>query len=185
MSGNMLLAPGQNSLGVSPLLSLVTAPLPNTEAGETRYYSCTVKSASIHRPDGKRIAFAPFGIFEATLVADIEYLEAEIKNGHPQITRATGEEVQQFKKYKDPKGSLIAEIGEKMQDDIVKGLLDEISSGNIKPNSTASKIIDQLRLQGVDNAGTGRRPAPSAHSFRARQQYLRSSEPDNHAFRQK
>lgn len=151
MPNDYLLAPGQtpNQQTVSKLQT-ITAPMGNTPAKRTLYYHNSMTCASIHRPDGKRISFAPYGIFEAISQEDITFLENEIEIGHDFIRRASDAEVQQYRSLRNPKAVLREEVENDIKKDLVKEIQEQILGGNVVPGSVAASVLDQLRLQGVD-----------------------------------
>jgi len=94
-----------------PALSLLptTPKIGNTKAEEAVIFICTERSASLFRPDGKKLAFVK-GLFKTQVVEDIQYLDNEIEAGNPYVKRANPEEVSAAEALFDPLGSLRKKI---------------------------------------------------------------------------
>ena len=151
MPNDYLLSPGQTpgQMNVSKLAAH-TAPFPNTPLNKFKYFINAMKCASIHRQDGKRISFAPYGVYEATLLEDVKFLNSEIAAGHEFIREATDEEVANYRMLRNPKQVMREQVEEDIKKDLAEELLAEISSNSIKPGSLAASILDQLKLQGIN-----------------------------------
>jgi hypothetical protein len=87
--------------------------LPNIPVSDPRYYVCTAKGHHMTRIDGKPLKFLPIGdigIHRADNKHDIKYFEREIGDQHPNLRRATPEEIKQLEYHLDPKGAIAKEI---------------------------------------------------------------------------
>ena len=136
-----LLAPGG---GASvPPLQAITAPMPNTEQKEFRYYFCTMSTASFHRPDGKKLPFLNH-FLKTNIEEDIAYLEEQInKHQNTYIRRATQEEVNQAKLHEDPIGTIKESVKKELSIEELEKLLAErrrLAAAGANPNTDANKV---------------------------------------------
>lgn len=94
---------GQQEFRAHPKLSTTRLP-------EERFYTCTLRNASMHRPDGVRVAFAGPGAICATdIMETVDFLETEIAHGNQYIRPSTEAEVAQYNAIMHPVEHLRAE----------------------------------------------------------------------------
>lgn len=120
------------------------APLPNTKADEIKYYICDVPVASMHRADGKRIAFIN-GFFSTDLLWDQQYLDTEIADGHANIRYATEEEIFSSKMRADPVGTMEAKVTEQLEPVLRQQLEAEILAKLVAGGTISAEIAQQLQ----------------------------------------
>lgn len=87
----------------------MTAPFPPIETDITKYYYNSLPNASMHRQDGQRILFIN-NVFKSHFEYDHKFLDGEIKGGHPHLRMATEAEIQQYKMFLDPRGTIKEEL---------------------------------------------------------------------------
>lgn len=116
---------------------------------ETVYYFNSVPGASMHRPDGKKLPFM-FNICATNIQQDINYLEAEIEEGHGYVRHATEAEVHLYKMRTDPTGTLTAELRPKIEAELREKLEAEIRE---RLMGEFGNFSDADKLAGVDKAG--------------------------------
>lgn len=119
-------------------------PFPNTKATEMKYYACNVPIASMHRPDGKRIAFIS-GFFSTDLVYDQQYLDNEIADGHGNIRHATEEEIFSVKMREDPHGTMEAKVKEALEPAMREQLEREILAKLVAGGTISADTAQQLQ----------------------------------------
>lgn len=127
------------------------APYPfmgTTLLEKTYYYYCTIAGASMHRPDGKKIAFM-FGICATNIEQDVRYLESEVADSHGYIRRATDEEVHIFKMKTDPKGTMTEVLKPQIEADIRAKVEEEIKQ-RLMGTFGVSSLDDLAKLHGTD-----------------------------------
>lgn len=143
-----------------------TRPLPATKAAELKYYVSTIPTASMHRPDGKRLPFIN-GFLIADLFYDQEYLDHEIADGNTYVRHASEHEVESAKMRLDPVGTVAAKITEdlelqirtKLAEKLGMALEDVPSLTPVEALTTAkdvtdANITDAQKLQGTNAAQT-------------------------------
>lgn len=91
-----------------------TAELPTVHTKVDHYYIMVMPAASMHRADGKRLAFV-HGILKTDIKADIDYVEEQIAQGSNYVRVATPEEVHQFNMKVDPKGTIKQEVEQELR----------------------------------------------------------------------
>lgn len=92
-----------------------TAPMPPTKSQEgIKYYICTERNASMHRPDGKRLPFID-GFLGTDLLWDQRYLDGEIEDGHPNVRFATENEINSAQMRLDPVTTVTRKVSEDLQ----------------------------------------------------------------------
>jgi hypothetical protein len=126
----------------------LTPPLPATKAAEIKYYHCPVMNASMHRADGKKIAFVN-GICETDVLHDQQYLQNEIDSGSQYIRVATAQEVETFKMQKDPKGTMKQIVAKEIEDELRIKIEAELRAKMGLPPSEMP-VNDELKLAGSD-----------------------------------
>lgn len=110
--------------------------LPPTKSDVTKHYVCSVKTASLHREDGKRLAFVD-GFFSTDLIHDQHYLDREIADGNPYLSHATPEQVKAAAMKIDPRkvireeveSDLRAKLEAEIKAEYEKKLADAIAGG--------------------------------------------------------
>lgn len=132
-------------LKVEPLVAH-TPVLPRVVVDVVKYYWCTMPSASMHRTDGKRIAFSS-KMYETDDAEDQKYLDTEVSSKNTYLRYATTEEIQAYKMRVNPRGTLEAEltpqIEERVRNDLEREILDAMRSRGIQ-------VPDNFKLSGVD-----------------------------------
>lgn len=137
-------------------------PMGITKLPEPVFFTCTMPNASIHRPDGKRLAFMN-GVFKTDIAQDVMYLDSEIAEGHPYIQRANAVEVKAYEMKTDPRASIEKdlrprielEMREKLEAEIRAQVMLSIELENGDPRKVAG--IDGPRTTpavNVDGNGT-------------------------------
>lgn len=155
---------------VDPIAAITTAH-PIEQAESTKYYFCSVRNASMHNTDGKPIRFL-HNVCAADLVYDQKYLDNEIARGHPYLSVATPEQVEQYKMTVDPKGAMResietevrAEVEEKIRSELEAKIRAELSGDHASPpddsaeklanTDTTQSALDKLRA-GI-HSGSGK-----------------------------
>lgn len=139
-----------------PAPAFITKPLPATLAPETRYYFCPVQAASMHRADGKKIAFVQ-GICETNLIHDQQYLENEINAGSTYVRAATEREIHAYQMHKDPQGTLKAEVRAEVRGELEEELREKIEreirekiAGESNSESVEASNEAATRIAGTD-----------------------------------
>lgn len=117
---------------------------------EMRYFVCSNPVASMHRPDGKKLAFVG-GVFATNIQQDINYIEAEIEDGHPMIRPASEAEVHSFRMRIDPRGTMEEELRPKLEAEIRASLEVEIRA---KLLAEMANKPDDVKIAEVDGATT-------------------------------
>lgn len=162
-----LLNPGVSPLAAPGVLPDGTRVRPYPAMGTTKldepvFFTCTMPNASIHRPDGKRLAFMN-GVFKTDIRQDVEYLDNEITEGHPYVKRATDVEVKTYEMKSDPRATIEKELRPKIELEIREKLEQEIRAQVMMSieleNADASKLggVDgpsNTRAAGTDGNGT-------------------------------
>lgn len=138
-------APGDSTGFSVAALPSMTSPLPIVKATEVLYYICTIPAASMHRTDGKRLAFR-FGVYETGDLEDQKYLNNELSKNIPYLRMATAEEVREYKMRIDPRGTMRSEITEELEESMRERLEAQIIA-NLR---TRGIDVDALALGGVD-----------------------------------
>jgi hypothetical protein len=145
---------------------LPTAPLPNNKVDTSRYYYCTVPTASMHRTDGKKLPFVN-GLLKTDIEQDILFLDKEISEGNIYIRHATEDEVAHAKLIEDPMGAVReavkAEVLGSFSVEELEKLLAErraATSVTTDANKLAGTQVNQqaslaLAAKGVNAAHTG------------------------------
>jgi hypothetical protein len=150
MTNPDLMPIGQVAPTVPKPVSL-TAPLPTVQT-EVKYYVCMVPTASMHRADGKKLPFVN-GFLATTILADQQYLDAEIDAGHGYIRMATEDEILSDKMRRDPKGAMReqvrAEIEAELREELERKILAEIAA---VPGSVEGSNVDGNKIGGTDLA---------------------------------
>ncbi len=117
---------------------------------EIKYYAIAERAASMHREDGTRLAFM-FGVLATRVRADIDYLEREIYNGHALLSRATPEQIRNYKMSTDPRGTIAAEMRPQIEASVRAEL-----EGKIREEMSAGAGFqsDTEKLQGTGEPET-------------------------------
>jgi len=108
-----------------PKLNTLTPPMPNTKAPQPVYYRCTTPNASMHRQDGKRLPFIN-GFQKLAIKEDIRYMDEEIAQGNPYISRCTAQQEQQAKMLEDPVGAIREQIKTEVFKDLTVDALEKL-----------------------------------------------------------
>lgn len=138
------------NLAVLPTKAL-TPPMEQHEASGYAYFRCSLPTASLHRPDGKKLPFVR-GLLKSKIQEDIDYLRNEIKQENAYIEEVKDESgIEAIEATLNPREALknsvmkevSAEIGNilaaersKMEAEIRAKLLAEMATGS----SDAGKI---------------------------------------------
>lgn len=130
------------------------AAYPNTKyEGGMQYYFNSIRNASMHRPDGKKLAFINC-ICATEFVYDIAYLEHEISSGHEYVRRATAEEIYNYKFMIDPRGTMAEEIKTKsegaLRDTLTSEILARLQQGLANGSSIESMMAELAPVQQSD-----------------------------------
>lgn len=141
---------------VQPLNTL-TAPYPLFKVAP-KCYVTTVPAASMHRPDGKRLAFV-HGFLQTDQKYDIDYLDAEIAQGNSYIREATIAEITIAKMKIDPVGTirdqLRPQIEAELRGEIEAQIRAEIAAAAAGDGTvTVNKSLPQTPEQPTPNAKT-------------------------------
>lgn len=96
-------------------------PMGTTFLTEPHYYFNSEKSASMHRPDGKKLAFV-FGVLATNIKQDVDYLEGEIAEAHPHIRHATDQEVDAYNMRIDPRGTVRKSVRAEVEEEVREAL---------------------------------------------------------------
>jgi len=99
-----------------------TAAMPYIAASEMHYYYCPRLNANMIRADGFVVAFLA-GIHETDNFSTINWLENEIANRHPELFKATPEQIDVYLFKKDP----VNHIKHKAKDEIEAELTDKLA----------------------------------------------------------
>lgn len=166
MNSNADLIPvghGPQHQTVAPIQA-ITKPMPYVKVDNTKYYICTVPAGSFIRNDGKRIPFL-FGVCETDNKYDIEHLETELSHGNIYLRRANEDEIREYKMRRDPRGTIEAEVIDRVKNDpsvraeledkIRKELLEQAAANDgvipTKKEEVKSNVVDDSsKLTGVD-----------------------------------
>lgn len=151
-----LLPPGVDpavAARVQPLNTL-TAPYPLHKVA-TKCYVTTVPAASMHRPDGKRLAFV-HGFLSTDQKYDIDYLDSEIAQGNSYIREATTAEINAAKMKIDPVGT----IRDQLRPQIEAELREEIEAKIRAEMAAAGKDVNVI-ISAAQKA-TPEQPTPNA-----------------------
>lgn len=197
-AGDPVLAAG-NSNAV-PALHALTAPIPNTKVKEKAYFVCTLKTAALHRTDGKKLPFIN-GVLATDVLQDIQYLRHEVENGNPYIREASPDEVQTIEELLHPTRAVEArirsqverELRETIEKETRERLMVELVAGNTDAARIAGTDLGP-RVQGHDtgevkvvplspvsstdiqDAAVGGRPSAAANAAAAALALARSKE---------
>lgn len=164
-----LLDPGQDpSDRKVPSVVAHTEPFPLVELPETRYYYCSVSTASFIREDGKKLAFV-HGIFETNQKHDIIYMEREISQKCAYLRLATLEEIRSHKMRMNPtktiKDELLAdpevrkELEDQIRQELLAGGLGNAGNGEqtlkevVKGDNFRASIVSSNDIAGATQAG--------------------------------
>lgn len=145
-----------------PAPASITKPMPATKAAEIKYYVCHVPAASMHREDGKKIAFV-HGICAADILYDQIYMDKEIEAGSTYIRVATPAEIEAYKMRMDPHGAMKAKVTAELSGEIEARLRAEITAEIAAKNKvvseggSAEKEIERSNIDANKIAGTNLR----------------------------
>lgn len=133
----------------------ITKPLPAVIVDETKYYFLQVLSANMHNVDGKLIPFVN-RVHASKLKHDQEYLDKEIEYGNIFLSRATEEQIHQYKMTLDPRGTMRAQLMQEMLNDpSVKEELERKIRQEMEARETGSQTLGgSTGIEGVDGKGT-------------------------------
>jgi hypothetical protein len=156
----MLLDPGRppSESQHVPSPNYITKPYPIVK-GNMKYYTCTERNASMHRPDGKKIAFI-FMIAATDDVYDQQYLEHEIATGNQFLRHATPDEVDAYKMRIDPRGTIRQQVKSELEISmraeleakIRAELENEYASSSSKQPVPVSGAQDEAKISGTSTA---------------------------------
>ena len=133
---DIMLNPGSTHAGAQPL-TVLTPPGTNTPGKDKVIFHCAVPAASMYRKDGKKLAFV-FNFHETDIVEDIAFLDAEIANGVPFLSRATYEQMQNYRQRTNPR---------KLMEDEVRQSLEPVLRAKLEAEIRAELLAE---LQGGD-----------------------------------
>lgn len=143
---------GQTQTAVAPIPAL-TAPFPTVLAAEQVYFKSTIPDSSMHRQDGKRLAFVR-GVCKTNVIADIIYLRAEIDNGNQYISEATPAEIEAIEMQLNPKAAIEkqvrAELEPKIRADLEAQIRREMAQASGVKTAETSPDKSATLLAGVD-----------------------------------
>lgn len=147
----------QNKLFVQPVVAL-TPMMEQHQADEAAYFICSLKTAAMHRADGKKLAFI-HGVLKTDIKEDIAYLREEVyKHKNPYIREATGSEIDLVEGVLNPRAamrrSVEAELREKIRAEEREKIVAEMAAQAAVDSSNASAAV----LAGVDKSAA---PKPS------------------------
>jgi len=125
MSGSMLLNPNNTQMEVVQPIAARTNAFPVETVEDKYYYACTMLNHHMHRTDGKRLGFQ-FGIFVTQDKYDIEYLEKEIVAGNIYVTRATKDQIANYRMKTDPQAMMTEELSPKIEAELREKLDSEL-----------------------------------------------------------
>lgn len=108
MSDPNMLSPGQTQMGIMPTAS-ITRPMPNTKVQEIVHFKLAAPAASMHRQDGKKLAFVN-GVHTTSIAEDIRFFRNEIDNEHPLLTELSSEEADTYQRKISPADRLAVEM---------------------------------------------------------------------------
>lgn len=138
-----LLPVGQRTASIAAQPQHITKPFPATRAAGKKYYVCSMPHASMHREDGKKIAFV-HGFCETDILHDQRYLDNEIDAGNPYVREATEEEVTEAKMRRDPRGTIKEQVRSEIEAELRLQLEAEIRA------EVAASASDGEKLSGAD-----------------------------------
>lgn len=153
-----LLQPSAASSQSVPAQVAITAPMPNTKVDPV-YFFCTLATASMHRPDGKKLPFVNH-FLKCEVKEDIAYLRKEIEEyQNAYIREATPDEAAAAQMRENPveaiKTAVRSEIEESFSIEQLQALIDKRKNTvrTPQPKSDAEKIA------GIDKTSGGKTPA--------------------------
>lgn len=154
---NLLQPSGGNSSAAVAALAKITAPMPNTKVTPVYFY-CTQATASMHRPDGKKLPFINH-FLKCDIQEDIDYLDKEVDHyQNPYVRRATQEEADNVRMVNDPVGSLRESVRQEVESSFTIEALQALIEKR-KVSGANQVHTDKAKIAGVDKA-----PPPAAGS---------------------
>lgn len=141
-----LMEPGQTQPKVSAPAAL-TEPMPIVKTKIVKYYYCSVSTASMHRKDGKKLAFVN-GILATDDKFDQEYLDAEIEAKNTYLAHADNKQVESYKMQMNPRetiadqvrAELEPQLRNELEDKIRQELLAGLRAGTVVLSDDTSKL---------------------------------------------
>lgn len=115
-----------------------TAPLPIEKADTTKYYKITVATASMHRSDGKKLAFV-HGICATDDAWDQKYLDHEIAQRNPYLSAATEDQIETYKMHMNPRKTIADQVRAEMEPQLRRELEEKIRA-ELAGSADAAKI---------------------------------------------
>lgn len=128
-----------------PALKVLTPQMEQHAAEKAAYFLCSIKNASMHRRDGKRLPFIN-GVMKVTIVEDIEYLRSEIKAGNQYIKEASSTEVDAIEQILDPRGTMERQLRAKIESEVRAKVMAEMAA----TGRHVTVITDESKIAGVD-----------------------------------
>lgn len=141
-----------------PALHALTPPMPNTKLQQKAYFVCTLKTAAMHRADGKKLPFIN-GVLSTSILEDIAYLRKEIELGNQYVREADTEEVEEIEALLDPraaaKKSVRAEVEAELRAEIEAKVRAELTAELVAGKTDAAKIagVDMGQRNLPNNTG--------------------------------
>jgi hypothetical protein len=144
--------PQHNSV---PPVAAMTEQYPVVKVKETRYYVCTVSSASMNRKDGKKLAFVN-GIYKTDDKYDIEYLDAEIDAGNNYLREASTDEIKSEHMRVDPVGTMRADMEPTLRRELEEKIRREMAERDLD--------VDEDKVGGVDEKNDPRKTVETGNA---------------------
>lgn len=142
-----MLPPG-NTAGTVAALPTLTPPGESTQGDIKIIFHSTIPSASVFRPDGKRLVFLA-GYHETNIKEDIEFLDKEIAHRFGYITRANKAEMLTYRQLVNPREAIENEVRANLETTIRAELEDKIRA-EMAVGSTAAANADAEKLKTVE-----------------------------------
>lgn len=141
-----LAPPGDvTGLRAEPLATL-TEPLPIVKAPVMKYYWNTMPNSSMHRTDGKRLAFVN-KFYETDDEEDQKYLDKEIAARNLYVRYATEEEVHANRMRLNPTKTIEDQLRPKIEEEVREKLEQQILE---RFRNAGVSIPDDLKIKGTD-----------------------------------
>lgn len=151
MSDPNMLAPGQTQMGLMPTAA-ITRPMGNTKVAEVVRFKLAASAASMHREDGKKLAFVN-GVHTTSVAEDIRYLRRQIDEQHPVLTEMSPEESETYERRISPadRAAVELEVRATLEAEIRAQLMAEIATNNPpRLEEVPMEQTSEAKLAGTD-----------------------------------
>ena len=129
----------------APNIPKMQEPLSNHEAPSPKYYALSKVGHNMTRKDGKLILFNQ-GVCKATIEEDQKYLDKEIRNGHPNLSYATKEQIELYDMRTDPFGTIETKVRSQVENEVKHKLELDLVSELRKKASVLGLTDDQVKI---------------------------------------